>query len=423
MSRLLKYMARCNARLKPWYSLIVLAGLFLPATLAAQTQSREALERNKQNIEREIRLINDMLQQTRKSAELSMNHLVMLNAQIVQRENLVRAIGNEINQINRRINQQNQNIQELTRDLEELRQSYAKMVQYTWLTRNNYQRIAFLFSSKSFNQAFKRLRYLQEYARHRQLQAEKIVQTQDTLKVEVGRLEEQKRQQLSLRNEQQQAMNDLNREKSEQDQAISQLRKRERDLMQRLQQQERARQELQRNIERIIAEERRRSQEQARAAGRPVTPGTFALTPEEQLLSNNFAGNRGKLPWPVERGVITGTFGEQPHPVLRNIKIVNNGIDIATVPGAKARAIFDGTVSRVITIPGAHYAVIVRHGEYLTVYSNLAQVNVKNGDKVSIRQDIGSVATDNRDGKTHLHFEIWRGNEKLNPAVWIAQQR
>lgn len=401
----------------------MLLGLFLPATLAAQTQSREALERNKQNIEREIRLINDMLQQTRKSAELSMNHLVMLNAQITQRENLIRAIGTEIGQINRRIDQQNQNIQELMRDLEELRQSYAKMVQYTWLSRSNYQRMAFLFSSKSFNQAFKRLRYLQEYARHRQLQAEKIVQTQDTLRLEVARLEEQKQQQIKLRAEQQQAMNDLNREKSEQNQAINQLRKREQDLRLRLQQQERARLELQRNIERIIAEERRRSQEQARAAGRAVTPGTFALTPEEQLLSNNFAGNRGKLPWPVERGVITGTFGEQPHPVLRNIKIVNNGIDIATVPGAKARAVFDGTVSRVITIPGANFAVIVRHGEYLSVYSNLAQVSVKNGDRVSVRQEIGSVATDNRDGKTHLHFEIWKGNEKLNPAAWIAQQR
>lgn len=419
---------RANNSFKPeaWRiraSAMLLILFTLPIALAAQTQSRDALERNKQNIEREIRLTNEMLQQTRKSTELSMNHLVILNAQVAQRENLVRAIGSEIDQINRRISQQNKNIEDLTRELEELRQSYAKMVQYAWLTRSNYQRMAFLFSSKNFNQAFRRMRYLQEYARHRQLQAEKIVSTQDTIRVEVARLEDQKQQQLQLRNEQQQAMNELNREKAEQNQAISQLRQRERDLLQRLRQQETARRELQRNIERIIAEERRRSQEQARAQGRTVTPGTFALTPEEQLLSNNFAGNRGKLPWPVERGVITGSFGEQPHPVLRNIKIVNNGIDIATVPGAKARAIFDGTVSRVITIPGAHFAVIVRHGEYLTVYSNLAQVSVKNGDRVSIRQEIGSVATDSRDGKTHIHLEIWKGNEKLNPANWIALQR
>ena len=297
------------------------------------------------------------------------------------------------------------------------------MVQYAYLTRSNYQRMAFLFSSNSFNQAYMRLRYLQEYARHRQLQAEKIVKTQENLQQEIARLEEQRKQQEQLRAEQQRAMQDLGREKTEQDQTITQLRRREQDLMGRLREQERARQELQRNIERIIAEERRRSQEQARAEGRTVTPGTFALTPEEQLLSNNFAGNRGKLPWPVERGVITGTFGEQPHPVLRNITIVNNGVDIASVPGARARVIFEGTVSRVITIPGAHYAVIVRHGEYLTVYSNLTQVSVKNGDKVTIRQEIGTIATDSRDGKTQLHLEIWQGNNKLNPADWIARQR
>jgi len=402
---------------------LLLLCLLLPSALLAQTQSREALERDKQNIEREIRLINEMLQETKKSAEVSMNHLVMLNTQITRRESLVRAINNEINQINRRIDAQNNTIKELTRELEELRESYAKMVQYAWHTRSNYQRMAFLFSSKNFNQAYKRLRYLQEYARHRQLQAEKIVLTQEALKQEITRLEEQKQQQEKLRAEQQQAMQELSREKTEQDQTITQLRRKEQDLMRRLREQERARQELQRNIERIIAEERRRSQEQARAEGRTVTPGTFALTPEEQLLSNNFAGNRGKLPWPVERGVITGTFGEQPHPVLRNIKIVNNGIDIASVPGAKARVIFEGTVSRIITVPGAHYAVIVRHGEYLTVYSNLAQVTVKNGDKLSIRQEIGSVATDSRDGKTQLHLEIWKGNDKLNPADWIARQR
>lgn len=404
-------------------SVALLALWFLPKATFAQTQSREALERDKQNIEREIRLINEMLQETKKTAEVSMNQLVMLNTQITRRESLIRAISNEINQINRRIEAQTRTIEELTRELQELRESYAKMVQYAWLTRSNYQRLAFLFSSKNFNQAAMRLRYLQEYARHRQLQAEKIVSTQETLQQEIVRLEEQKKQQEQLRAEQQQSMQELNREKAEQDQTITQLRRREQELMQRLREQERARQALQQNIERIIAEERRRSQEQARAEGRTVTPGTYALTPEEQLLSNNFAGNKGKLPWPVERGVITGAFGEHPHPVLRNIKIVNNGVDIASVPGAKARAIFDGTVSRVITIPGAYYAVIVRHGEYLTVYSNLAQVSVQNGDKVNIRQEIGTVATDSREGKTTMHLEIWRGTDKLNPAEWIARQR
>lgn len=402
-------------------TLLALCLLLIAAVSSAQ--NRETLERDKQNIEREIRLINEMLQETKKTAEVSMNQLVMLNTQITRRESLMRAINNEITQINRRITEQNNTIEALTRELEELRESYANMVRYAYLTRSNHQRVAFLFSSGSFNQAFMRLRYLQEYARHRQLQAEKILKTQESLQEEIARLEEQKKEQERLLEEQQNTMQELNLEKTEQNQTITQLRQKEKDLMQRLREQEQARQELQRNIERIIAEERRRSQEQARAAGRTVTPGTYALTPEEQLLSNNFAGNKGKLPWPVERGVITGTFGEQPHPVLRNIKIVNNGIDIASVPGAKARAVFEGTVSRVITVPGAYYAVIMRHGEYLTVYSNLSHVSVKSGDKVRIRQEIGTIATDSREGKTQMHLEIWRGNDKLNPAEWIARQR
>ncbi|MEE4177234.1 MAG: peptidoglycan DD-metalloendopeptidase family protein [Bacteroides sp.] len=401
--------------------LLALCLLLIPAI--SKGQNREALERDKQNIEREIRLINEMLQETKKTAEVSMNQLVMLNTQITRRESLIRAINNEISQINRRIIEQNNTIETLTRELKELRESYANMVRYAYLTRSNYQRVAFLFSSRNFNQAYMRLRYLQEYAKHRQLQAEKIVKTQESLQEEIDRLEEQKKEQERLREEQQKTMQELSLEKNEQNQTINQLRQKEKDLMQRLREQERARQELQRNIERIIAEERRRSQEQARAEGRTVTPGTYALTPEEQLLSNNFAGNKGKLPWPVERGVITSTFGEHPHPVLRNIKIVNNGIDIASVPGATARAIFEGTVSRVITVPGAFYAVIMRHGEYLSVYSNLSHVSVKSGDKVNIRQEIGTIATDSREGKTQMHLEIWRGNDKLNPADWIARQR
>ena len=275
-----------------------LALILLITPFGIKGQTREALERDKQNIEREIRLINEMLQETKKTAEVSMNQLVMLNTQITRRESLMRAINNEISQISRRIDEQNNVIETLTHDLEELRESYANMVRYAYLTRSNYQRVAFLFSSRSFNQAYLRLRYLQEYARHRQLQAEKIVKTQQSLQEEITRLEEQKLEQERLREEQQNTMQDLNQEKTEQNQTITQLRQKESELMQRLREQERARQELQRSIERIIAEERRRSQEEARAAGRTVSPGTYALTPEEQLLSNNFAGNKGKLHWP-----------------------------------------------------------------------------------------------------------------------------
>jgi murein hydrolase activator len=403
--------------------LVICCLLWLPFSGAmAQTQSREVLERDKALIEQEIRMINEMLQETKKTAEVSMSQLVMLNNQISRRENLVRTISNEVNVINRRITAFGQSISELEDELDALRESYARMVQHAWRNRNAHQRLMFLLSSRDFNQAYQRMKYLQQLTHHRQLQAYKIMETQESLQQRIADLERQKQEQQALLAEHRAAMQTLSREQSEQDRTVTQLRRQERQLTQRLREQEQAARQLQQAIEQVIAEEIRRAREAARAEGR-AAPDMFALTPEEQLLSNNFQGNKGKLPWPLERGVITGRFGEQPHPVLPGIKVSNNGIDISTTEGARARAIFEGTVTRVVTIPGSYYAVIVRHGEYLTVYSNLSEVLVKSGDRVSVRQELGVVATDRRDAKTHMNLQIWHGNNKLNPAEWIARQR
>lgn len=397
--------------------------LLFPVALVAQNQSRETLERDRRRIETEIRLTNEMLQETRKSAEAGLSHLVILNAQISRRENLLSTLNKEIGSLDQEIDSQAREITRLGAELEELRSSYARMIRHAYNTRSGYQRLAFIFSSENFNQAVRRLRYFQEYARHRKIQAEVIERSRQRLTAGIQKLEKQRAEKEVLLGEQRRLIAELAGERTEQNRVVRDLRRRERELRERLRVQERARQELQRSIERVIAEERRRSQEQARAEGRRVTPGAFALSPEEQVLSGNFAANKGRLPWPVERGVISGTFGVHPHPVLRNIQVVNNGVDFSTVPGAQARSVFEGRVSRVITVPGAFYAVIIRHGEYLTVYSNLSRVSVSNGDRVSTRQVIGEIATNQEEGKTLLHFEIWLGNQKLDPAAWIASQR
>lgn len=388
----------------------------------SQAQSREELERNKEVIEQEIRLINQMLQETKRTAQVSVNHLVMLNNQINSREGLIRTINNEIRLIDVRIGTLSNQIETLARELEVLREAYASMLRQAYRNRDDMRSIMFVLSAASFNQAVLRMRYMQQYARHRQIQAEKIQQTGEELLARRAELQVERQQQQRLLAQQQQALQSLAQEKSEQDQTVAQLRRRERELLQRLRSQEQAARELQRSIERVIAEERRRAQELARAEGRS-TADMFALTPEERILSNNFAENRGKLMWPVERGIITSSFGEQPHPVLRGIRINNNGVEIATTQGARARAIFEGVVSRVISIPGGNYAVILRHGEYLTVYSNLSEVYVKNGDRVTMRQELGLVATEPREAKTQVNLQIWKGNDKLNPEHWIARQR
>ncbi len=403
-------------------SLLVATAIFFAASgTCLFSQTRDELERSKEELEREIRITSQLLRETQRTAEVNLGQLVVLNNQINRREQLLGTIQNEIRMINRRITSLTRSIEELENDLEDLRESYARLIQYAARNQDAHQRMMFIFSSENFNQAYMRMRYLQQYSRHRRQQAEKILETQQRLDQQIAELREERDRQQVLLARQRDEVSDLAREKAEQEQTVSRLKSREQQLLRQLRQQEREAQELQDAIRRVIAEERRKAQEQAAAEGRVATD-MFALTPEEQLISDNFAGNRGSLPWPLERGVITSRFGEQPHPVLPGIKISNNGIDISTNEGALARTIFDGTVSRVISVPGGFYAVIIRHGEYLSVYSNLVEVFVSNGQTVSAKDEIGVVGTNSREAKTSLHLEIWKGNDKLNPANWIARQ-
>lgn len=388
----------------------------------ATAQQRDQLEADKQRIEREISLINQMLRETQTTAELNVNQLVIINNRINSRENLIRTLNNEISFINRRITNINKETEELSMELEELRESYARMIYYAYRNRSAYQRMMFLFSSRDFNQAYLRMKYLQQITKHRQLQAEKINETREKLEENLKELEEQKKQQQVLLAEQQQEMQKLQKERDEQNKNVNQLKAKERELMQQLRAQEEAARQLQQAIERVIADERRRAAEAAREEGRAPAEA-FRLTPEEQIISDNFAENKGKLPWPLERGIITGRFGNQPHPVLPGITISNNGIDISTTKGSRARVIFEGTVSRVVSIPGSHNVVIVRHGDYRTVYANLAEVFVANGQRVNTRQELGVIATSPDESKTQVHLEIWHESRKLNPEDWITRLR
>jgi len=208
-------------------------------------------------------------------------------------------------------------------------------------------------------------------------------------------------------------------EKQQQKLTVNALSEKEKGLKKELRQKEKDAKSLERAIQRIIEEEIRKAREAAQANNNKGSFEAFSLTPEAKALSDNFTSNKGKLPWPVERGLIVSPFGEQPHPVLPGIKIKNDGIDIATESGSIARACFEGTVSGIIVIPGAGRAVIVRHGDYLTVYSNLDEVYVTNGQTVSTKELIGTVRTDGTDGQTILQFQLWKGTTKQDPKPWL----
>jgi len=392
-----------------WYS---------PTSIHAQ--SREKLQKEKENIEKEIEYTSRLIKEVQQNTENSLSKLLLVNSQINQRESLLANLNSELALLNRQISNSNDTIGKLTSDLEDLKASYARMIKFAYRSRNSHDKMMFVFSAKDFNQAYLRLKYLQQYSRHRKLQAEKIVEAKDLLQKKILELEQKRKEQQLLIQAQSNEMKALQQLKAEQAETINKLKKQEKDLIANLKEKEKTRTNLQNSIEKLIAEETRKSKEAARKAGKPAS-NVYTMTPAEATLSDNFAQNKGKLPWPSEKGVITSTFGEHPHPVLPNIKIKNNGIDIATSQGAHARSVFNGVVSGVISIPGAQFAVIIRHGDYLTVYSNLSEVFVSIGQQISTRQSIGVISTNNREGKTEIHLEVWKGTTILNPVDWIAK--
>lgn len=391
--------------------------MLLFSASAVHSQKKEELKAEKQKIEQEIQYTNQLLSSTKKDKRASLNQLLILNNKINKREELIATINTEVSILNRRIEENSNDVKQLRKELEDLKEEYAKMVYYAFRNRNVYSRLIYLFSAEDLNQAYRRLKYFQQYSDYRKTQAELIRESQLKLNQNIVELEQQKNSQTDLRHSQENEMQKLLLEKNEKNSTVQQLSKKEKQLLSQLRKKEREAEKLQNAIEAIIAEEMRAAAERAKAAN---ADSKMALTPEEMQLSNNFETNRGKLPWPSERGIISSTFGEHAHPVLQRVKTKNNGINILTEEGSVARAIFSGTVISVRSITNTNTAVIIKHGEYFTVYSNLIKTFVERGDQISTKQEIGVIFTDPEEDKTELHFEIWKGKALLNPSYWLA---
>lgn len=379
-------------------------------------QSKDELEKKKLKLQEEINYINELKKQTDRSKKLSLNQMVTLNKKINIREELINTIGKELNHIEVRINETQSVIESLQKDLIKLKIEYAKMIYSAYKTNNSYDKLMFIMAADDFNQAYLRLKYLQQYAEYRRTQAQLIVKTQQSLNDKLDELSKKKMNKEQLLAEKETEKGNLTKEKEEQAEVLNNLKDKEADLKKQLKKKQQDAEKLQKAIEDIIAAEIKKAKEKAKSSG---SSKAYELTPEELQLSTSFINNKGKLPWPCERGVITSSFGEHPHPVLQGIKIKNNGIDISTQDGSQARAAFDGVVTGVISIPGAGKAVIVSHGEYRTVYSNLDEVYVKMKDKVTTKQSIGKILTDNSDSKTELHFEVWKWDQLQDPKLWL----
>lgn len=374
-------------------------------------QNRSELEKKKNNAIKEIEYTNKLIRETEQGKKESVNNLNLINTKISARQELINAINSEISLIETTIKDNEMVISMLEEDLIALRNEYAKMIVLAYKNRNSYDRLMFILSSDDFNQAYKRLKYYQQYSDYRKKQAMAIKGIQVVLNSENEKLAASKQEKETLLAEKSDETNQLKQEKRMQNSTIQKLTKQEEDLRKTLRKYEETAAQLQREIEKLIAEEAKASS----------SSGTYQLTPAEKLISTNFGNNKGALPWPVERGVIVSSYGKHPHPVLGGVTIENAGVDIATAQGTQVRAIFEGEVRRVFTLPGAQNAVIIRHGNYLSVYTHLSKAFVKKGDKVETKQAIGEVYTDKEENKTIVHIEIWKENLKMNPAQWLAK--
>lgn len=409
-----------------WIERLVLLVICALPLAGLHAQSRKELERRRDAIDKQIKETNTLLDKARSEQRSTQQQLQLLEARIGQRQQLIHTINSEVAGIDRAIQDGRDSIRLLEGSLGQLKEEYARMVQFAYMNRSAYDRLSYIFAAESFAQAFRRSRYLDQLAQRRSQQADLIQQTTTALGAKVDALQVAREEKARLLDRQMAESQRLAGDKREQQVALEGLRKEEGRLKQALAKQERQRQELAAAIRKAIEAEIAKSRAAAKKAGSaaPSAAVGFSLTPEAKELNADFESNRGKLPWPVEKGTVTSNFGKQAHPVLRGIQIENNGLDIGCLPGAPVRAVFRGEVSSVIVIPGAGKAVMLSHGAYRTVYSNLRDVAVNKGDKVETKQVVGTVMTE--DGASTAHIEIWRINgdgqlQKVDPATWLQQ--
>ena len=402
----------------------------------AFAQSSSELKRQKEALTREIESLNKSLDQTANNKNLSLKEVRALNAQIRLREKKIGIINSEVKLLDNQSSDNSNTVRSLQSQLVKLKMEYAAMVLFAFRNQSSYSKLMFIFASQDFNQAYKRLKYLQQFGDYRKKQAQYIEGTQKELNVKISELDRNKQEKNHLLSDQQKEKQTLGIQKNSKSKVLNSLASQEKKLKQELTQKQRESAVLNRAIQNAINREieaaRKRAEEEARAAAakakaenkdapdyKPVASGSsiLAATPESAKLSSDFLGSRGSLPWPVTSGMIIEDFGN--HTIGRNVTTENNGVDIKTAPGSSVRAVFGGEVAAVQNISGS-FAVLIRHGEYFTVYSNLKSASVSRGQKVTLKQNIGVVITDPIDGTTEVHFEVRKGAVPMDPAGWLA---
>lgn len=388
--------------------------LFLFTTTSVLAQSSSDLKRKQQKLKEDIAYKEKLLKQIEVDSRNAQSRIKIASQKIEQREELISVLLEELDLIDQKIKQNQDLISAFENDIVQLKDEYARMITQAYKTRNNADKVMYIFASDDFDQAYRRMKYLQQLSDYRQQQAEAILSAQANLEKKREALVNQREEKNKVLNNHNQEKVVLNRERQEKVEKITQLSSQESKYKKELAQVAKQAEELRLAIKKAIEREMTTTNPSGGSGG-------FNITPEAMELGKNFTANKGKLPWPVDKGEVVAKFGQQPHPFLNQVTVKNNGITISTTQGSRARAVFDGVVSKIIILPGVGKVVMVRHGEYISVYTNLKETFVSNGDKIKTKEEIGVIVTDK--GKTEFEFQLWKGTELINPVYWIYKAK
>ena len=392
--------------------LLILAALFCALNLAAQNQSLDALRDEIRRAEEEIRATNELLAKTKKDKQVTQNQLKLIQNRIRNRKQIIANLEKQTQVINGDIGTKNDTVHAMQNELTQLRTEYADMVYaaYKNYKLNNF--LVFLFASKDFNDATRRISYMRRYNRMRQQKAEQIKSVADSLHVQIGELENRKAELTKVRDTRTQEVSSLGKDEKQYQSSLSEINTKSGKLSSEIRKKQSQINKLQQRIQAIIAEEARKNR---------ATPKSAAQEEYIANLSGRFDQNKGLLPYPVRGGVIVDRYGVHPHATQKGLMVNNKGVNIASGSGAEVRAVFEGDITQIVFVQGLNNTVIIRHGNYLTTYSNLASVNVKTGDKVTLNQVIGRLSNSDDSDDCVLHFEIWKETENLNPEQWLRR--
>lgn len=388
----------------------ILVFIFLLFFICSYSQSIEAIKKKNEKTEKEIAYLNKLLENTRKDRSTTVQKVSIINQKIVKGKEMIASLMNEVKYIESQINNNEFIKSRLESDKQRMLDFYSKMVYETWKKRNESDKLIYIFASSSFAEAYARYKYFEQVQDYSKRQVQLIERTNDSLTMINGQLSELMAQKNVTQSKIMFQNNQLINEQNEANKSIADLKKKEKELLRKLNVEIKNRERFKKELEKLIAAQTKKSGSKNSA---------YKLTPEEKLISDDFAKNRGKLPWPVEQGFVSEKFGVNVHPVFKQVKLDNAGITITTSRNAEVRAVFKGVVTEIMFIPGDNNVVIVRHGNYLTVYSNLVEIFIKKGDTVNVKQKIGKLAVSSGNNST-LNFQVWKDRDNLDPQLWLT---